>query len=316
VSRFFLCLLFLCPSLAFGQAYPAKPVRVIVPFPPGGTTDVVARLVVARAGEKLGQPVVVDNVAGASGQIGTNAGIRAPNDGYVLTLGNNQTHAANAALFPNAGVDLAKDVTPLARLVRSRHAIVVPAASPYRTLRELVDGGRVRPLNYASSSPGSSSQLVSEILRLQNGMQLTHVPYKGAAPAVLAVIAGQVDFMTASLGSVAQHLAGGKLRALAVSGERRDPAMPAVPTLAELGMDALSADVWIALFAPAGTPAQVGRRWSEALGEVMRLEDTREKLAAAGFEPWFLHSAEAAAFHRDEVPRWMRMVRESGLKID
>ena len=316
MSRFLLSFALLWSSLALAQAYPVKPVRIIVPFPPGGTTDVVARLVVARAGERLGQPIVVDNVAGASGQIGTTAGIRAANDGHVLTLGNNQTHAANAALFPNAGVDLAKDVTPLSRLVRSRHAIVVPAASPYRTLRELIEGGRAKPLNYASSSPGSSSQLVSEILRLQNSMQLTHVPYKGAAPAVLAVIAGQVEFMTASLGSVAQHLAGGKLRALAISGERRDPAQPGVPTLGELGMDALSADVWIALFAPAGAPAVVGRRWSEALGEVMRMEDTREKLGAAGFEPWFLPAAEAAQFHRDEVPRWVKMVKDAGLRVD
>lgn len=316
MNRFILSVLALWSALAFGQSYPSKPVRVIVPFPPGGTTDVVARLVVVRAGERLGQPVVVDNVAGASGQIGTSAGIRAAGDGYVLTLGNNQTHAANAALFPDAGVDLAKDVTPLARLVRSRHAIVVPAASPYRSLRELIDGGRARPLNYASSSPGSSSQLVSETLRIQNGMQLTHVPYKGAAPAVLAVMAGQVDFMTASLGSVAQHIAGGKLRALAVSGERRDPAMGGVPTLAELGHDALSADVWIALFAPAGAPPVVSRRWSDALGDVMRLEDTRDKLAAAGFEPWFLAAPEAARFHREEVPRWVKMVRDAGLRVD
>lgn len=303
-------------SAVLAQAYPAKPVRMIVPFPPGGTTDIVARLIAQRVGESFGQAIVVDNVAGASGMIGTTAGVRAAPDGYVLTLGNNQTHATNATLFPKAGFDFIRDIQPVARLVRSRHAIVVPASSPYRTLKELIAGGRAKPLSYASSSQGSSSHLVSEALRVQTGMQLTHVPYKGAAPAALAVVAGHVDFMTASYGSVVTQLQGGRLRALAISGESREPAFPNVPTFAEEGHDTLAADVWIALFAPAGTPAAVVRRWSDALAEFAKVADVREKLAAAGFDLWFLPTAQAEQFHRGEVPRWAKMVNDAGVKIE
>jgi tripartite-type tricarboxylate transporter receptor subunit TctC len=296
------------------QPYPGKPIRMIVPFPAGGTTDVVARLVGMKITEMWNQPVVIDNQGGAGGLIGTTAGARAAPDGYVMTLGNNQTHATNATLFEKqVSFDLLKDVQPVARLVSTRHVIVVPADSPYRTLKDLVKAGQTRPLNYASPSTGSAAHLVSESLRLQTGMQGTHIPYKGASPAVLAVIGGQVDFMTASYGSVTQFLQGGKLRALAISGKQREPSLPGVPTFAEEGYDALAADTWIALFAPANTPRTIVQQWSDALAKIMAQADIRQKLEAAGFDISYLPLAETEQFHRNEVPRWGKMVRAAGV---
>ncbi|MFO1307672.1 MAG: tripartite tricarboxylate transporter substrate binding protein [Burkholderiales bacterium] len=303
------------PALAQSTPYPSKPVRMIVPFPPGGTTDVVARLVSQKVGAKWGQPIVVENVAGASGLIGTQAGVRAAPDGYVVTLGNNQTHATNAALFAKPGFDMIKDVQPVAFLVRTRHVIIVPANSPYRTLEELIAAGRTRPLNYASSSQGSASHLVSDALRVRTGIQATHIPYKGAAPAVADVVAGHVDFMTASYGSAVAFLQSGKVRGLAISGEKREPTFPDMPTLTELGYDALSADTWIALFAPAGTPRPIAEQWSDALAEFVAAPDVVEKLHTAGFDVSFKPLPEAESFHVKEVARWGKMVRDAGITM-
>ncbi|GAA0502276.1 tripartite tricarboxylate transporter substrate binding protein [Pigmentiphaga sp. GD03639] len=304
------------PALAQGGAYPNKPIRVIVPFPAGGTTDVVARLIGAQVGEAWSQSVVVDNVAGASGLIGTAAGVRAAPDGYVLTLGNNQTHSTNASLFPKIQFDLNKDVQPIALLTRTRHAIVVPASSPYRTLSELIQGGRGKPVNYASSSPGSSSHLVSETLCSSMKMRCTHIPYKGAAPAVTDLIAGHVDFMTASYASAIAYIKAGKLRALAISGDTREAQAPDVPTLHELGYETLSADSWIGLYAPAGTPRAILTKWSDELARVMAQPDIQQKLAGAGFEPWFKPLAQFEEFHRNEIARWRKMVQTAGVTLE
>ena len=307
-----------CMAMAPGvlaQQYPTKPVRMIVPFPPGGTTDVVARLLGAKVGEKWGQTIVVDNVAGASGMIGTQAGVRAAPDGYVMTLGNNQTHATNASLFAKPTFDMIKDVQPVAVLVRTRHVIVVPASSPYRTFDELVAAGKAKPLNYASSSQGSASHLVSDALRVRTGIQATHVPYKGAAPAVADVVGGHGGFMTPSYGTAGGFLKSGRLRGLAISGEKREPAFPDMPTFAELGHEALSADTWIALFAPAGTPRPIVQQWSDAIAEFVAMPDVVEKLNTAGFDVWFKPLSQAEAFHVAEVARWGKMVRDAGITM-
>ncbi|MGE0804674.1 MAG: Bug family tripartite tricarboxylate transporter substrate binding protein, partial [Burkholderiaceae bacterium] len=228
------------PAFA-SDPYPTRDIRVIVPFPPGGTTDVVARTLGAKVGEALGKPVVVDNRAGASGAIGSLAGVRAAPDGYTLTFGNNQTHSSNASLFSKPAFDFVADLQPIALLTRTRHIVVVPASSPYRTLAELTAGGRQKNLTYASSSAGASSHLISETLCSSNKMRCTHVPYKGAAPAVLDLIAGHVDFMVASYASAVAQVRAGKLRGLAISGDAREAQAPDVPTFSELGHESLSA---------------------------------------------------------------------------
>ncbi|GAA5233689.1 tripartite tricarboxylate transporter substrate binding protein [Verticiella sediminum] len=295
--------------------YPSKPIRMIVPFPAGGTTDVVARLIGAKLGEAWGSTVVVENMGGASGMIGTAAGVRAAADGYTITIGNNQTHATNAALFPKAQFDLTKDVQPIAMLTRTRHAIVVPADSPYETLDALVAGGKQKALNYASSSMGSSSHLVSGTLCAQEGMDCTHVPYQGAAGAITDLLAGHVDFMTASYASAVTYMTAGRLRGLAISGEEREVQAPNVATLGELGRETLSADSWIGVFAPAGTPRPVVEKWSAELERIMAMPDVKSRLEAAGFEVWYQPVAQFEDFHRQEIKRWADMVEASGVEL-
>lgn len=302
------------PPGAAAQAYPSKAIRVIVPYPPGGTTDVVARLVGGKLTEAWGQPVVVENKSGALGMIGAEAGARAAPDGYTLTLGNNSTHAANAAMFEKPAIDLLRDVQPIATAARSRHVLVVPVTSPYRTMKELIDAGRQKPLTYASSSAGSASHLISETLRLRNQMNATHVPYRGVAPAAVDVVSGQVDFMTATLGGVEQYLQAGKMRALAITGSNRHKAHPDLPSFKELGFEYLDADAWFAFYAPAGTPRAIAEKLAREITRIVGLADVQEKLATAGFEPLATGFDAIEAFHAREFQRWTEMVRTVGVK--
>ena len=271
------------PGVAQTPAYPTREVRAIVPFPPGGTTDVVARSLIGKIAPALGQPVVIDNRAGASGMIGSAAGAHAPADGYTLTFGNNQTHSSNASLFSKPSFDIANDVQPVALLTRTRHVVVVPAGAPYRSLADLIAAGKQKNLTYASSSAGSSSHLISATLCRDDRMDCTHVPYKGAAQAVLDVIGGHVDFMVASYASAVAQIREGKLRGLAISGDAREPQSPDVPIFAELGREALSADSWIGVYFPARTPRAIAQRWSDELGKAIADPEVQARLRAAGF---------------------------------
>jgi tripartite-type tricarboxylate transporter receptor subunit TctC len=304
----------LAAGAVHAQPYPSKPIRVIVPYPPGGTTDVVARLVGQQLTEAWGQPVTIENKSGGLGMIGTEAGARAPADGYTLTLGNNSTHAANAAMIERPPIDLRTDVQPIASAARTRHMLVVPTSSPFRSMKELVEAGRQRPLTYASSSAGSASHLISETLRLRNRMNATHVPYRGVAPAVVDVISGQVDFMTATVGGVAQHLQAGKLRALAVTGSTRLKGFADLPTFQEEGFEYLDADAWFAFYAPAGTPRPIVEKLSREITRIVGLPEVQDKLATAGFEPLAMGLEAFEAFHQRELVRWTEMVRTTGVK--
>lgn len=314
---FVLCCIALgLPVSAHAQTYPSRPLRVIVPYPPGGTTDVVARLVAGKLVEAWGQPVTVENKSGALGMIGTEQGARAPADGYTLTLGNNSTHAANAAMFDKPAIDLRTDVQPIASVARSRHMLVVPTTSPYRSMKQLVEAGRSKPLTYASSSAGSASHMISEMLKLRTNMNATHVPYRGVAPAVVDLISGQVDFMTATAGGVAQHVSAGRLRALAITGSTRVPAWPDLPTFQQEGFEYLDADAWFAFYAPAGTPRPVAEKLSAEVSRIVELSEVRQKLATAGFEPMTMTFNEFESFHQREYKRWTEMVRAVGVKAE
>lgn len=302
---------------AFAQpAFPTRPVRLIVPFPPGGTTDVLARALSARWGELWGVGVAVDNRGGGGGVIGTEAAFRAPPDGHTLVVGNNQTHATNAALFASLPYDPA-GFAPITLLARQPHALVVPAASPARSLAGLIElGSRPgRGLSYASPSAGSSSHLISETLARRSGMNATHVPYRGAAPAAQDLVAGVVDFMTATWASVSTLAADGRIRALAVGGEARFPDLPEVPTLRELGHDDLAGESWSGLFAPQGTPAPVIDRVHAATEATLTDPIIRGRLDAAGFRVATMTPAEFTRFHAAEIARWAVLVRESGVTL-
>ncbi|MGG5812429.1 Bug family tripartite tricarboxylate transporter substrate binding protein [Falsiroseomonas sp. CW058] len=297
-------------------AFPWRPVRLVVPFPPGGTTDVLARAIAAKWQEAWGQQVVVDNRGGGGGVIGTQEVFRAPPDGHTLVLGNNQTHGTNGALIPNLPYDPA-GFAAITLVARAPHALVVPAASPARSVAELVELGRRpgRGLSYASPSAGSSSHLMSETFARRNGMNATHVPYRGAAPAAQDLVAGVVDFMMATWASVSALAADGRIRALGVGGDSRFPDVPEVPTLKELGYDYVSGDAWFGLFAPQGTPPAVLDRVQAATGAALSDAAIRGRLEAAGFRVETMPVAAFAAFHQAEVARWAALVRDSGVTL-
>jgi tripartite-type tricarboxylate transporter receptor subunit TctC len=300
---------------AFAQSYPAKPIRVIVPYPAGGTTDVLARAVGERLSAAWGRPVVIDNKSGAGGTIGTAEAAKAAPDGYTLVLGNNQTHAMNATLFEKVPFDLAKDFAPVAYVASSRHVVVVNEKSPAKSLADLVALGKKQRLTFASSSLGSASHLISEALRVKAGMEATHVPYRGANPATLALLSGEVDFYTATYASVAQHIDSGKLRPLAIGGPARIAKIGAVPTLGEAGYPDLNADAWFGFYAPAGVPADIVAKLNGGIGAALKEPAVAENLRKIGFEPATMSVAEFAAFHAAELKRWSQIIALVGVKL-
>jgi tripartite-type tricarboxylate transporter receptor subunit TctC len=294
--------------------YPVKPIRVVVPYPPGGTTDVLARAVGDKLTEAWGQPIVVDNRSGGAGIIGTEAVARAAPDGYTLVLGNNQTHAMNASLFDKVPFDLLRDFAPVAFVASTKHVFVVPASSGPRSLKELVAAGKSGRLAYASSSPGSASHLISETFRMQAGIDATHVPYRGVAPAVTDLLGGQVAFMAATYPSVSQHVAAGKLRALAVASGEPIAGLDA-PTVKAEGFGDLAADAWFAFYAPTGTPREVVEKLNGEINRALRNPEVAQRLRGTGFEPATRSVDEMTRFHRAEVTRWGEMIRATGVRM-
>jgi len=299
------------------DTYPDKPVRLIVPFPPGGSTDIVGRLVAAKVSLLWGgKSIVVENKAGASGTIGTGEGIAAAADGYTLTVGNSQTHGTNATLFPKLKYDLVKDVTPVAMLARTKNVLVVSGNSPYKTVEDLLKAGKTKPLSYASVGNGASSHIIGEFISRQYKLDAVHVPYKGAAPAMTDLLGGQVDFMAATYGSVANYAKEGRLRILAVSDEERDPRLPGIPTFKEVGLPSLALDTTVGIYGPAGLPRAIVTQWSDAIGRIAKMPDVAATLEAAGFDVWFKPASEMEAYHRAEVPRLGKIIKEANVEMN
>jgi tripartite-type tricarboxylate transporter receptor subunit TctC len=308
----------LCASPALAQAaYPDRPVKLIVAFPPGGTTDIVGRLVAQKVGSLWGgKTIVVENKAGASGTIGTGESIAAAPDGYTLTVGNSQTHGTNQTLFPKLPYDLVKDVTPIAMLARTKNVLVVPASSPYRTVDDLLKAGKTKSLSYASVGNGASSHIIGEFISRKYNLNAIHVPYKGGTPAITDLMGGQVDFMAATYGTVAQLAKDGRVRILAVSDDKRDLRIPNVPTFEEAGLPSLGLDTTIGLYGPANLPKPIVEKWSEALGQMARMADVEKTLENAGFDVWYKPASEMAEYHRQEVPRLGRIIKEANVEMN
>jgi tripartite-type tricarboxylate transporter receptor subunit TctC len=301
------------PGLAQAQAAPLK---LIVPAPPGGPTDILARALADKAQLSLERPVVVDNRAGAGGIIGTEAAARAAPDGHTLVLGHNQTHASNQAMMARLPYHVIDSFAPVAKLATVHHALVVPAAAPEKTLAELIARGRQGRLTYASSQAGSASHVISETLARREKMDATHVPYRGAAPAATDTVAGIVDFYVATFPSVAPLVRDGRLRALEIGAPARLRDFPEIPTAAEAGTPYLAVDAWFGLFAPAGTDAAVVARIADAMLAALGEPEVAARLAGAGFTPDPLPPAAFAAFQRAEVERWTEMVRLTGVTME
>ncbi|WP_260986225.1 tripartite tricarboxylate transporter substrate binding protein [Bordetella genomosp. 13] len=299
------------------QPFPDKPIRVVVPYSPGGGVDIVTRLVTQKMAENLGQPVIVDNRPGAATNIGMEAVARAQPDGYTLLTASN-TLAANGALFSRLPFDPAKDFAPVGAIGYASLVVVVPSDSSYKRLRDLVAYGQANPtkLTYASAGNGSSGHLASELLKTEGKFQALHVPYKGGSPAVTDLLGGRIGFMSINPLEVVPHIQSGKLRALAMLDDKRSPLLPDVPTAADQGLPGAQASVWWGLIGPAGMPAPVVERLNQALQKALADAAVRQRMAEMGAELTPGSAADFGKFVQAETVKWDRVIKQAGVRAD
>ena len=306
------------PLFAHAQAYPSKAVRIINPFAPGGATDIIARHMAQKLTEAWGQPVVVENRAGASGALGVEHVAKSAPDGYTLLIATQTTHAANPALYAKLPYDAAKDFAPLTLAGSTPLALLVHPTLPVRDVRELLEHVKKNPgkLAYASGGNGTSQHLTMELLKTMTGSYMVHIPYKGAGPAMTDFLGGQVNLMFDNLPTALPHVKSGKLKALAVSTAKRSALAPELPTMAESGLAGFDLATWFAFFAPAATPRELGERISADLRRVLAQADTKDRLTGIGVDVAGTTPEELARFHRAELAKWAKIVRDSGAKLD
>jgi tripartite-type tricarboxylate transporter receptor subunit TctC len=301
---------------ALAQPYPSKPVHVVVAFPPGGPVDIVVRLITPKLSETLGESIVVENRAGAGGNLPTSQVAKAAPDGYTL-LAHSASYAINPSLWSNPGYDPEKDFAPVAIVASQPNLIVVSEAFPARTLTELLQMARTGRLAYASPSSGTTAHLTAEnLFRVRAKLDITHVPFKGAGPAVAAVVGGEPPIGSLGAAGPMSQIKAGRLRALAVSSGKRLASLPDVPTLGELGYSGMEDYVWIGLFAPVGTSREALQKLNGAVLKVVQGPEIRARLVALGFEPSAAPLRDTERYVRDEIAKWARVVRDTGAKAD
>ncbi len=297
------------------QPYPSKPVRIVVPFPPGGPTDIVARLVAQKMTEGLKQPVVVENRAGAGGVVGTEAVAKSPADGYTLVMGTIGGLAVSMSLLPNRGYDTLRDLAPITQAVNVTSILVTHPSVPVKSLKELLALARAQPgrLNYGSSGAGTITHLSGELLKLMGGVNIIHVPYKGGAPALTAIMSGEVDLTYENSLIIVPHIRSGKVRALGVTSARRSKLLPDLPSIAE-SLPGYGASGWYGLLAPAGTPKDIIARLNAEAIRALRSPEVAAKLSSQGAEPAPGSPEEFTAFIRGEIEKWAKVVKAAGMK--
>jgi tripartite-type tricarboxylate transporter receptor subunit TctC len=298
--------------------YPARPVRVLVGFPPGGGVDIIARLLMPRLQERLGQPMLVENRAGANGNIAMDAAAKSPPDGYTLFYGNVGNLAVTNALYPNLAFDTLRDFAPVAQSMESSLVVAVTDGLPVRTLAELIAHAKANPgrLNAGSAGAGGPSHLALELFKRQTGTEILHVPYRGSAPAVQDLAGGRIQLLLDGYTLMRGVVEGGRARVLAVAATERQPILPAVPTTAEAGLPGFEAGSWHALVAPAGTPAPVLARLEAAMRWALTETDLPQAFAQQGVAARFRDAAATRAFIAAERERWTRVVREAGITLE
>lgn len=313
----FLCLL--CSgsfALAAESTYPSRPVRFIVPFPPGTSADVVARLVAQRLGERLGQQIVIDNRAGASGTIGVEIAARATPNGYTWALGTTSTHALAHTLNPRLGYDPIRDFAPVMLLAESAYFLTTHPGVPAMNLQEFIAHARANPgkLRYASVGNFSLGHLSGELLKKAAGIDMVHVPYKGSTLALVDLLGGRVELQIGTIPASLPHVKAGRLRALAVTSRERISALPQLPTIAESGFPGYQASLWLGVFVPARTPRAVITLLDRELGSIMRSAGTREALVEQGLEPGAAGPEAFTRLIREDTARWRKVIQEAGIK--
>jgi tripartite-type tricarboxylate transporter receptor subunit TctC len=318
MPKIFAALFALAVSLSSHAQFPTKPITLVVPVAPGGILDTVARMLAADMAKHLGQPVVVDNKPGASGNIGATHVAKSAPDGYTMLVGYSMFHVGNPSMFRNLAWDPIRDFSPVAMVAVSPHVVAVNPAVPVKTLRELVDLARSSPgkLNYASPGSGSVPHVGMELFKQQTGIDIVHVPYKGAGPMMQDVIGGAVQVTIATPPSLLGFAQSGRVRALAVAAKTRHPLLPDVPTTGEAGYPNFELEAWVALFAPAGTPVDVVARLTSATREALKAPAVVERARTTGMAIRFMPPSELDATVRSDLEYWSKVIRDAGIKAD
>ena len=308
-------LMALLPALACGQTYPSKPVRIVVPFQPGGSVEVIVRLASQKLNAAFGQPFIIENRPGAGGIVGSEYVAKSPADGYTL-LAVPSAFAINAALYPNAPYDAVKDFEAVSSLASYSLLLVCHPSLPVHSVKELIALARSRPgaLNYSSGGVGTSNHVAAELFGYMAGVKLTHIPYKGGGPAFTDLIGGHVHIMFAAAPTALQSVKSGKLRAIGTSGAKRSPFVPDVPTIAEAGVPGYEVNSWSALFAPAGTPAAVVKSINAELGKGLKMPDALAVLEKQGLEQAAGTPEEVASMNKSQVAKWTKVIKATGIK--
>jgi tripartite-type tricarboxylate transporter receptor subunit TctC len=308
----------LAPHAAAADAYPARPVRFVVAFPPGGGTDIIARSIAQKLAERLAQQVVVDNRPGAGGNIGTDIVAKSAPDGYTLLMGSAGPLAINASLFATMPFDPIKDLAPVTLAASTPNVLVVHPSLKATTVSELIALAKARPgeINFASSGHGTPAHLAGELFNSMAGVKMVHVPYKGAAPALADLLGGQVQLMFSTMPPALPHVKDRKLRALAVTSAKRSPAAPELPTLDEIALPGFEANTWHGVAVPAGTPTTIIARLNREIVAILHLPDVVVRLSGQGAEPVGSTPEDFAAYIRSETLKWAKVVKESGAKAE
>jgi tripartite-type tricarboxylate transporter receptor subunit TctC len=305
-------------ALAQAPAYPKQPVTLVVPFPAGGPTDAMARVLAQKLGDRLGQQVIVDNKGGAGGSIAAEFVAKAPADGHTLFFGTTGTMAINPSLYSKLRYDPVKDFAPVSLMASTMNVLVVNPQVPARNLADVIKLAKAKPgdITYGSAGNGSSNHLSGELFRSTAGIQISHIPYKGSAPALVDLMGGRITMMFDTIAQQTQNIAAGKVRAIAVTGPKRSPLLPDVPTAQEAGLKDFDVTIWFGVLAPAGTPAPIIDKLSREIGAVMSTDEMKKRMQADGAEARPTSPAEFAALIRSDLAKWSPVVKASGATLD
>ena len=312
------CVLPLLAAHAYAQPYPAKPIRMIVGYPPGGGTDIVGRMMAQKFSENFGHTVIVDNRGGATGNIGTELAARATPDGYTLLMGNVAPNAINVSLFKKIAFDPVNDFAPVSLVALTPNMLVVHPSVPVKNIKDLIALAKAKPgaYNYASAGIGSSSHLAGALFGILTGTNIVHVPYKGGGPAMVDVLAGQMQLYFGTMPGVMPHVKSGKLRPVAVTSDKRSQTLPEFPTIAESGVAGYEAATWYGLLAPARTPRAIVERLHREVVKILGVTEMRERLVAQGFEPVGGTPEQFGAYIKTEIAKWGKVIREAGIRAE
>ncbi len=314
MTRLLALVLLFAAQAAFAQSFPSKPIRLIAPFAPGGALDLIARGLGAKLSESTGQPVIVENRAGASGAIGSDAVARSAPDGYTILLGATTTHGINPAFNPKSlPYDAVKDFTPISLVATIPHSLIVNPKLAVNSVQDLVRLGKSRSLNYGSAGNGSPHHLAAELFKSLTGIQAVHIPYKGSGPALADLVAGNIDFISVEYTAAEPHIKGGKLKAIATATAQRVPGID-LPTVAEAGYPGFEVTSWYAIFGPAGIPAEVTRKLSGEIHKAVTQTDLSERLKGLGTTPIGSTPEALTAFQKNDIARWTKVVQTAGIR--